>query len=87
MGLESGAAMSDIIVTPETGQRLKDGDLARRALKWMMEHRVYYDPRHQALLEPVSFVGRAPLCLPAEDIALYLFELSREVDLEAEHAG
>lgn len=63
-----------------------EADLARRALKWMMEHKVYYDARHGQLLEPVSLVGRTPLCMPAADIALYLFELTREVELEAEHA-
>lgn len=87
MGLDPGAlGMSDALITPELTQRLADGEIARRALKWMLEHRVYYDPRHGRLLQPVSFVGRAPLCLPEGDIALYLFELSREVDLEAEHA-
>lgn len=73
MGLESGNPMSD--------------DVARRALKWMMEHRVYYDPRHRTLLEPVSLVGRHPLAQPPEDVALYLFEVVREVELDAEHAG
>lgn len=63
-----------------------EADLARRALRWVMEHKVYYDPRHRALLEPVSFVGRIPLCQPPPDIAVYLFEMTREVDLEAEHA-
>jgi hypothetical protein len=63
-----------------------DPDLARRALKWMMEHKVYYDPRHRELLEPTSLVGRRPVSMPPDDIAVYLFELTREVDLEAEHA-
>jgi hypothetical protein len=62
-------------------------ELARRALKWMMEHKVYYDPRHRTLLEPTSMVGRRPLAQPADDIALYLFEVVLEVDLEAEHAS
>lgn len=87
MGLDPGAlGMSDAIVTPELTQRLADGEIARRALKWMMEHRIYWDQRYQRLLQPVSLVGQTPFILPPADVALYLFELSREVDLEAEHA-
>lgn len=63
-----------------------DALLARRALRWVLEHRVYYDERHRTLLEPVALVGRTPLCLPPPDVALYLFELSREIELQAEHA-
>lgn len=67
-------------------KRLAEAAVARRALKWMMEHKVYYDARHRALLEPTSLVGRTPCSLPPDDIAVYLFDLTREVDLEAEHA-
>lgn len=88
MGLETGASdMSDAIVTPETIRRLKDGEIARRALKWMMEHRCFYDSRMKSLRQGLTFGSSAPLPQPEGEIALYLFELSREVDLEAGHAG
>jgi hypothetical protein len=65
----------------------QDGDVARRAIKWMMEHWAYYDPRSKTMMQ-VSSLQRTPITArPAEDIALLLFEVSREVELEAEHAS
>lgn len=57
-------------------------DVARGSLKWMMEHRVYYDPRRRTLLEPVALEGRQSFAKPPDDVALYLFELVREIQLE-----
>lgn len=62
-------------------------DLARRALKWMLEHRVYFDERHQELLQPVSLVGIRPLTLPPDDVMVFILALVRENDLEAESAS
>jgi hypothetical protein len=61
--------------------------LAKRALRWMIEHRVYWDERHQRLLMPVSFVGRQPLCEPTLDILAFIHGVAREADLDAEHAS
>jgi hypothetical protein len=71
----------------EIDRRLDEFDLARRALRWMLEHRVYWDGRSAQLLEPVSLVGRRPFTLPPAEIEVYILALVREVDLEAEHAS
>jgi len=82
MGLDTGGGRMPESLTP-----VQAADLARRALRWMMEHRVYYCPRQRTLLEPVSLTGRQPITLPPPDVAVYLFELTREIELEAEHAS
>jgi len=61
--------------------------LAKKALRWMIEHRVYWDERHQRLLMPVSFVGRAPLCEPSFEILAFIHGVARETDLDAERDG
>jgi hypothetical protein len=86
MGLETGRnRMSAGRIVDPSKKWQAEAILARKALKWIMEHKVYYDPRHRELLQPVSLVGRRPLSMPPEDVAVYLFDLSSEVDLQAEH--
>lgn len=60
--------------------------LAKKALRWMIEHRVYWDARHQRLLMPVSFVGRDPLCEPTLEVLAFIHGVARETDGDAEHA-
>lgn len=70
----------------EIDRRLDEFDLARRALKWMIEHRVYWDGRSEQLLEPLALNGRRPFIEPPADLEVYILALVMEVDLEAEHA-
>lgn len=67
-------------------RRMDEFDLARKTLKWMIEHKVYWDGRSQALLAPVSLVGRLPFIEPPTDVQVYLHSLVREIDLDAESA-
>lgn len=71
----------------ELDRRMDEFDLARRALKWMLEHKVYWDWRVQQLQVPGSQHGRAPFIDLPEDLHVYIVSLAREVDLEAESAG
>lgn len=71
----------------ELDQRMDEFDLARRTLKWMLEHKVYWDWRVQQLQVPGSMHGRAPFIEVPADIAVFIQSLAREIDLEAEHAG
>jgi hypothetical protein len=75
------------ITRAEMERRLGEFDTARRALRWMLEHRVYYDLRVGQLLEPETLHGRRPLALPPDDILLFIHQLQVEIDLEAEQAG
>jgi hypothetical protein len=68
-------------------RRMDEFDVARRALKWMLEHRVYWDGRSDMLLTPATLSGRRPLCQPPDDIAIFILSLAVEVDLEAESAS
>lgn len=70
----------------ELDRRMDEFDLARRSLKWMIEHKVYWDGRSCALLHPVSLVGCRPLTQPPDDVQVYIHSLVREVDLGAESA-
>jgi hypothetical protein len=86
MGLETGGnRMSAGRVVDQSKKWKGEAALARKALKWMMEHKVYYDPRHRELMQPDGLAGRRPFAMPPEDVAVYLFDLSHEVDLQAEH--
>lgn len=78
--------MPQLTPRSEMDRRMDEFDLARRALKWMLEHRVYWDRRHNRLLEPVSVVGRAPFIMPPEDLQIFILSLVREVELGAESA-
>lgn len=69
--------------TQESGRE----DLARRAIKWLMEHRAYYDQAKRTMMQAASTGNVRVLASPPEDIAMLLFEMSREVELQAEHAS
>ena len=67
---------------------IEERELAHRALKWLLAHRVYWDRRTERLLEPwVGGVGRVPTCLPPDDILVLVLTLAREIELDAEQAG
>lgn len=70
-------------------QRMDEFDLARRALKWILEHRVYWESRGQCLCHPGGWgnLGTKPLCEPPDDLMIFILALVREIDLDAEHAG
>lgn len=86
MGLETGRnRMSAGRIVDQSKKWKTEAQLARKALKWIMEHKVYYDPRIRELLQPSSLKGCRPVCMPPDDVACYLFDLTTEVDLEAEH--
>jgi hypothetical protein len=79
---------ADRLITPAVVEQiLNDYELAKRALKWMLEHKVYWDARQRHLLEPVSLAGRTPLCRPPADLDAFIHGLALEVRLEAESAG
>lgn len=59
--------------------------LAHRALRWLIEHRVYWCRRQQALVDVSSH--RPPLCEPPVEVLAYIHGVGREADLEAVHAG
>jgi hypothetical protein len=71
----------------EIERRMDEFDLARRALKWILEHRVYWDRRFEGLMEPVSLAGRQPFTQPPDEVMIFILALVREVDLEAESAS
>lgn len=68
-------------------QILTDYELAKRALKWMIEHKVYWEAREERLLHPVSLEGRRPLTAPPPEVLAYLHQVVLEAALDAEHVG
>lgn len=77
-------------VTPprsELDRRMDEFDLARRALRWMLEHRVYWDHRSLTLRIPGGMHGGTPFVEAPADIQIFLLSLMREIDLDAEHAS
>jgi hypothetical protein len=56
--------------------------LAQRALKWMLEHRVYWDRRNSRLLEPANLGGNAPLAEPPIEVLAYIHGLARQSEIE-----
>lgn len=74
-------------VRSELDRRMDEFDVARRALKWMIEHRVYWDRRLDTLITSTGLRGERPVTQPPDDILIFILSLTRELDLEAESAG
>ena len=67
-------------------QLIKDRELAVKSLKWMLEHRVYWNPSLESLVEPTGIKHRPLLAEPPIDVHAFILALAREIDLEAVHA-
>lgn len=75
------------VTQDEIDRVLEEYQLARRALRWVMEHRVYWSPRLQSLVEPTGIASAFPTTRPPADIEVFITALAREIDLEAESAS
>lgn len=64
-------------------KRMDEFDLARRTLKWLIEHRAYWDLRTDTLKMATSLKDAPPPAQPSPDILIFLLTLTREIDLEA----
>jgi hypothetical protein len=62
-------------------------ELAKKALKWMVEHKVYWDWRTHTLVQPLSMKAQVPEAQPSIEILAFIHGVAREIDLEAEVAG
>lgn len=80
-----GAVEAQLSGARETMQRCIDEfEVARRALKWLLEHRAYWSPGSQSLR---SAHGGDLCAAPPADIHVFIVQLAREISLDAEHAG
>ena len=61
--------------------------LAKRALRWMIEHQVMWSHRQQSLVRPLSMKTVGLTAEPSVEILAFIHGLAREIDLEAESAG
>lgn len=79
-----GALEAQLSVAREAiDKRLDEFEVARRALRWMLEHRVWWSPATQSLRQ-----GNGDLCvMPPDDVHVFIQQLAVEISLEAEHAG
>lgn len=79
--------LPDLTVLARTDMEsiLAEYTLAHRCLRWIVDHRVYWCRRQQALVEVST--GRPSFCEPPLDILAYMHGVGREADLEAVSAG
>lgn len=66
---------------------LAEYEVAKKALRWVVEHQVCWSWRLQALVRPITMKMEPLTAEPSIEILAYIHGLAREIDLEAEHAG
>lgn len=66
---------------------LEEYQLAKRALRWMVEHQVMWSWRMDSLVRPVSMATTPLTAGPPLEVLAFIHAVAREADLEAEHAG
>ncbi len=68
-------------------QVIAEYQLAKKALRWMLEHQVLWSWRMDGLVRPVSMATTPLTAEPSVEILAFIHGLAREIELDAESAG
>jgi len=66
------------------GRVLDEYLIAKKALRWMLEHKAYWDWRSGGLVQSVSLKTQPLTAEPPLEVLAFIHGLAREIDLEAE---